>query len=116
MKNYKELQVWQRAFSLSVAVYKLTKMYPKEELFGLVSQMRRCSVSVFSNIAEGHGRGSTKDFKRFLNMALGSCNELEGQLLISAEIGYIKVDEAKPLEQECTEICKMLNGLSQKLS
>jgi len=115
MKNYKDLQVWQKAFDLSTSIYQITKKFPKEEIFGITSQMRRCSVSVVSNIAEGHGRGSNKDFSRFLKISIGSCNELETQILLSETLNYLEQLESLKLQEECKEIMKMLNGLIKKL-
>jgi four helix bundle protein len=115
MNNYKDLQVWKKAFDLSANVYQITKELPKEEIFGMTSQMRRCAVSIVSNIAEGHGRGSNKDFSRFLKISIGSCNELETQVLLSEKLNYIKQPESLELQEECKEIMKMLNGLIKKL-
>jgi len=115
MKNYKDLQVWQKAFDLSTSIYQITKQFPKEEIFGITSQKRRCSVSVVSNIAEGHGRGSNKDFSRFLKISIGSCNELETQILLSETLNYLEQLESLKLQEECKEIMKMLNGLIKKL-
>ncbi len=89
MHNYKNLEVWKRSVELATQIYSLTDHYPKEEKYGLVSQIRRCSVSISSNIAEGAGRGSDKEFKLFLNYVLGSSFELETQLLISINLGLI---------------------------
>ena len=85
-QSYKDLVVWQKAIDLTVAVYQLTKQFPKEELFGLVSQMRRASVSIASNIAEGEGRKSKKEFAHFLGISLGSKAELETQLLLCERV------------------------------
>ena len=115
MKNYKDLQVWKKAFDLSTVIYSSTKKFPKDELFGLVSQMRRCAVSVVSNIAEGHGRGTNKDFSHFLTMSIGSCNELETQVLLAEQLGYIKKEASESLQANCNEIIKMLYGLIKKL-
>lgn len=86
INSYKELLVWQKALKLSVKVYELTEKFPKEEIYGLTSQMRRASVSIVSNIAEGRNRGTRKDFAQFLRMALGSSAELEAQSQISKQI------------------------------
>lgn len=79
------------AFNLSVKIYKITQTFPKDELYGLTSQIRRCAISIPSNIAEGRGRNSDKDFSRFLHMAISSLNELDCQILIAKELNYIKV-------------------------
>lgn len=93
--NYKDLILWQKAFKLSYLVYELTDSFPKQEQFGLTSQIRRCAVSVPSNIAEGFGRVSKKYFHNFLKISLGSLSELETQILLSEKIGYLKKDQVK---------------------
>ena len=113
--NYKDLQVWQKSFELSVLIYQITQKFPKAELFGLVSQMRRCAVSVASNIAEGKGRSSDADFARFLYMAKGSLNELECQVLIAHKVGYLTDDQQSKLLNACKIIVKMLMKFLQKL-
>ncbi len=89
MANYKDQFIWQKAKNLAVIIYRLTNHYPKKELYGLVSQINRCAVSIPSNIAEGYGRKSTKEYIQFLQIALGSSRELETQLIISKEIKII---------------------------
>jgi four helix bundle protein len=88
MKNFKKLSVWQKAFQISINCFRITTTFPKEERFGLVSQINRSAISVTSNIAEGSGRASPKDYKRFLDYSLGSTFELETQLLIAKELKY----------------------------
>jgi four helix bundle protein len=112
MAGFQELHVWQKSIDLAKDVYVLTKQLPKEELYGLVSQSRRSVVSVASNIAEGHGRGSTKDFSRFLGISLGSLRELQTQLIIMRELKY--VDPATELDQ-CEEVARMIHGLVTSL-
>ena len=90
MHNFKELKVWQEAMSLAKDVFVITRNFPSEEKFGLTSQINRCSVSLPSNIAEGAGRQSDKEFNQFLNIALGSSYELETQLLLSNDFNYIR--------------------------
>ena len=90
MHKYKELLVWQKAVDLAVDVYKITKQFPNEEKFGLVSQINRCGVSISSNIAEGAGRNTTGEFNHFLGIATGSSFELETQLTIANKLGYIE--------------------------
>ena len=89
IKTYRDLLVWQKAMALVTDTYALTKKYPKDELFGLCSQTRRSAVSVPSNIAEGYGRRSTQDYLRFLNVSLGSLYELQTQLEIAGNLGYL---------------------------
>ena len=114
-KGYKELKVWQRAKSLVTEIYKVTAGFPKEEVYGLTNQMRRCAVSIPSNIAEGHAR-STKDFMRFMDIAYGSLNELETQLEIACDLTFLNMARAEPLFQEIKEIGMMLNGLKRSLA
>ncbi len=111
--NYQKLVVWKKSFELAKRIYESTKFFPKEELFGLVSQMRRCSISIPSNIAEGSGRGSKKEFSHFLNIARGSCNELETQILMAGDLGYLNTEIKKELLEDCVEILKMLSALIQ---
>jgi len=113
--GYRELKVWQRAKALVIEIYKLTTSFPKEEMYGLTNQMRRCAVSIPSNIAEGHAR-SGKDFLRFLDIAYGSLNELETQLDIATALEFSARPATNILMQEITEIGKMLNGLKRSLT
>jgi len=97
MHNFKELTVWQDSKEFSVKIYKLTRSFPKTEIYGNTSQINRSAVSIVSNIAEGAGRNSDKDFSRFINFSIGSSFELETQLIIAFEIGYIeKIKGIKP--------------------
>ncbi|MFN8672383.1 MAG: four helix bundle protein [Candidatus Sericytochromatia bacterium] len=105
--NHKELNVWKKSIELSKDIYLITKNFPKEEIYGITSQIRRAVVSIASNIAEGSARNSNKEFTHFLYISLGSLSELETQLIISVEIGYIKEFDFDKLE----EIIKMLLGL-----
>lgn len=113
--SYQDLLVWQKSVELSLNVYKITQKYPKSEIYGLVSQIRRSVVSVASNIAEGQGRGSTKEFRQFLKISLGSVLELETQLIISQKVGYIKSAELQPLLDLSDQIKKMLYKLEKSL-
>ena len=96
LKNYKDLKVWQKAYQLCVKIYKITKRFPKEEIYGLTSQLRRSAVSVPSNIAEGYGRQTTKEYIQALYIAYGSNCELETQILLAGDLGYI---ESRDLEE-----------------
>ncbi|MBB4036151.1 four helix bundle protein [Dysgonomonas hofstadii] len=111
MGTHKDLKVWQKSINLVKLVYVETKSFPKEELFGLISQMRRSAVSIPSNIAEGFGRGSKKECEHFTYIALGSASELETQLIISKELEYIKNEEYQTLNLLLSEIIKMLSAL-----
>ena len=115
MSNFRELKVWQKSMELSVAVYRATESLPDREKYGLTSQMRRSAVSIASNIAEGAGRGSNPDFRRFLDIAKGSAFELETQLLISKKLSFINKETANKLQHEIVEIQKMISGLHRTL-
>ena len=115
MKTYKELDVWQKAVDLAVEIYKVTERFPREEKFGLTGQARRAVTSVPANIAEGWGRGSTKEYIQFLLVARGSLLELETHLTIAERLQYLKQSQAVGLEAETTSIGRMLNGLIQAL-
>jgi len=93
-KNHKDLEVWKQSMDLVDVVYRVTKGFPHEELYGLVNQMRRCAVSVPSNVAEGAARSGKKEFSQFLHVSLGSLSELETQILISKRLGYMDREEA----------------------
>ena len=113
--NFKELIVWQKSIALVRAVYTLTKCFPSEEKFGLISQIRRCAVSIPSNIAEGQARRTTGDFIRFISNAEGSLAECETQLIISVELGYCEQADAETGFGLMVEIRKMLNALRRVL-
>ncbi len=115
VKSYQELIAWQRAMDLVVSIYKLSAKFPREELYGLTNQLRRSSVSVPSNIAEGQGRGGTADFVRFLGIANGSLQEAETQMLIGQRLGFISGDELKPVMDLSAETGRVLNGLMRSL-
>ncbi len=114
-KRYEDLLVWQKSVELSVQVFNLTREFPKEELFGLAQQMRRCAVSVPSNIAEGSERGSDKEFSRFLNISLGSLAELKTQIIIADKVNLISNKISSELKNNIDEIAKMLKSLKNKL-
>jgi four helix bundle protein len=113
--NYKDLIVWQKAFHLCLGIYKVTSDFPRSELYGLVSQLRRAAVSVPSNIAEGHSRRHTKEFMSYLSISLGSCAELETQLLIANGLGYMQANAFQELSTGIVEIIKMLRALWRSL-
>lgn len=108
MRKYKDLKIWIRSVNLATEVYTLTTNFPSEEKFGLISQMRRCSISVSSNIAEGAGRSSDKEFKRFLNISCGSLYELQTQLIISNNLGFIENKLFEKTEKKSSKIQKMI--------
>ena len=114
-KSYTELIGWQKSMALVTAVYKATQTFPREELYGLTSQMRRAAVSVPSNIAEGQSRYSKREFGHFLGNARGSLSELETQVLIAQDLGYIDRDAATRLLTQAAEVGRILNGLRASL-
>jgi len=115
MQNFRNLKVWQKAHRLTLAVYECTRCFPREEMCGLTSQMRGCSCSVASNIAESCGRGGDADMSRFLQMAMGSASELEYQLLLSHDLGLVNESAHKVLVSQATEVKRMLASLLHKL-
>lgn len=115
MVSYKELIVWQKSIGLVTDLYKLTVSFPKEEIYGLVSQIRRAAVSIPSNIAEGKCRGSKKDFRQFLRIAYGSGAELETQLLIAEKLSFGQKIDYTEINQQLDEIMRMLNTIIMKL-
>ena len=113
--NYKELKVWQKAYELCLDVYNVTKYFPSGERFGLNSQLRRASVSIPSNIAEGYGKRTTPDYIRSLYIAYGSNCELETQTLISGDLAYIEKVKQKKLLKKISEVERMLKALIKSL-
>lgn len=110
VKSYRDLIVWQKAVALSVDCYKLTGDMPKSEIYGLTSQIRRASVSVAANIAEGYGRDNTGNFIQFLRIAQGSLKELETHFIIASRIGYMEFGKVEGLLGRCDELGKMLRS------
>ncbi len=115
IKSFKDLRIWQEGIKLVKDIYLLSKKLPKDEIYGLSSQMRRCAVSIPSNIAEGFRRYHNKEYKQFLYITLGSCAELETQVIISHELEYIKEEIKEEITKKIQYICKMVSRLIQKL-
>src|SRR5512133_1836698 len=115
MKDFRQLKVWERSHQLTLEVYKATKNFPKEELYGLTSQIRRASMSIPTNIAEGCGRYTDADFARFLQISMGSACETEYQLLLSCELGFLSKDQYDKLNTDATEVKRMLASLLKTL-
>lgn len=115
MSSFKELIVWRKGIELCRLVYEITEDFPIKEQFNLTSQIRRCAVSIPSNIAEGQKRGSGKEFKQFLRIAYGSGAEIETQLIIASEVGYINQEKLTKITSLLTEIMKILNVMIQKI-
>jgi four helix bundle protein len=113
--NFEKLKVYQAAVEFVKQVYKITEKFPKDEQFGIISQIRRASVSIIANIAEGSGRFHKKDFKQFLRISRSSCYEAVALLDLSRQIGYINAEEYKLLYDCSEEISKMINGLINSL-
>ncbi len=116
IQSYKDLTAYQKAYSLSLKIYQITKNYPKEEIYGLISQMKRSAVSVPCNIAEGYRRGHRKEYTQFLHMAHGSCSELETLLSLSLDLGLIEKEAFETAYDLQEETSRLLNGLIVSLS
>jgi four helix bundle protein len=116
MKSYRDLIVWQRSIEAVEKIYAITKEFPKVEEYVLINQIRRASISIPSNIAEGFGRQSTIEYKRFLKVSRGSVYELQTQLEIANRIGYITNESYRKIETITNEISKMLNSLIRKIN
>jgi four helix bundle protein len=115
VKDYRELIVWQKAMDLVERIYRHTSGFPKEEVYGLSSQLRRAAVSVPSNIAEGNARATTRDFLHFLSIAYGSIKEIETQVLIAERLGYDIRKDTPVLMQLTDEVARLISGLSNSL-
>src|SRR3954466_13319493 len=111
MKDFRDLQVWGKAHELTLWIYGATKGFPREEVYGLTSQMRRCSASISANIAEGCGRHGDGEFHRFLQMAMGSASELEYHLLLAHDLGFLSQVKYEPLNRDVVEVKRMLASL-----
>ncbi len=116
MRNFQELIVWQKAHQLTLKIYSVTSSFPTAEVYGLTSQIRRSCSSIPTNIAEGCGRHTNPDLKRFLTIASGSCSELEYQLILSKDLSFISLPIFQELTEELIEIRKMLFSFISKLS
>ena len=114
IKSFTDLICWQEGHKLVLDVYKITKLFPKEEMFGLVSQMRRSAVSITSNIAEGFSRYSYSDKARFYSMSQGSVTELQNQLLIARDVGYLDNEKFNDIAKRSVLVNKLINGLIKK--
>ena len=115
MRPHENLEVWKKSIEATLLVYKVTDGFPKEERFGLISQLRRAAVSIAANIAEGAARTSKKEFCHFLSNAQGSASEVETELLIAHRLGYVALEEYEPLRNSIDEIGRMLTGLNRQL-
>ena len=115
IRTFRDLVVWQKAMALVTEIYRHTKSFPKDETYGLISQIRRSAVSIPSNIAEGFGRHATNDYLRFLRISMGSLFELETQIEISRNLRYLNTDEFGTLDSNCREVERMLSSLIRSL-
>ena len=115
MKDFRSLKIWQRSHAMALAVYKLTREFPKHELYGLTSQIQRAAISVPTNIAEGCGRDSDAELKRFSVIAMGSASELEYLLLLAHDLGYLQTDMYQSTFSELVETRRMINSFIQTL-
>ena len=111
IKSFTDLNAWKEGHKLVLMIYNITKTFPKEEIFGLTSQIRRCAVSITSNIAEGFSRQSYKEKLQFYSIALGSTTELQNQLLILKDINYITKEQFQDIAEQSVKVHKIINGL-----
>jgi len=115
MKSHKDLDVWKRGVSLVTLIYKVTKDFPKEEIYGLTNQIRRAAVSIPSNIAEGAARNHSKEFIQFLFISLGSISELETQIIISLNLGFLIQNDSTKIQNELIDLRRMILGLIRNI-
>jgi four helix bundle protein len=115
VRSFKDLKVWQKGHELTLSLYRATKSFPKDEMYGMTSQLRRAAASVPANIAEGCVRGSGAEFRHFLQVALGSASELEYHILLSHQLGYLDKPQYESLSSNATELKRMLTSFIQKL-
>jgi four helix bundle protein len=108
VRNYRDLQVWSKAYALTLELYKLSRAFPKDEMYGLTSQLRRAATSIGANLAEGCGRRGNNEMARFVRIALGSASELDHHLLLSRDLGFLKIGDYERCARELTALRKML--------
>lgn len=116
IQSYKQLKIWQKGIEIVKDIYQITEKFPKEELYGLTSQMRRAAISTPSNIAEGFKRFHSKEYKQFLHISLGSLAELDTQCIIAKELGFMKEEDLSMISEKIDHICKMISSLLNKLA
>jgi four helix bundle protein len=116
MRDFRKIQVWQKSHELTLRLFKITSAFPKEELYGLTSQIRRASISIPANIAEGCGRDTQTELARFVHIASGSASEVEYHLLLAHDLGFIANGEYQELEKAISEIKRMLHGFEKTVS
>jgi four helix bundle protein len=111
MRNYRDLQVWSKSYALSLELYRLSRAFPREEIYGITSQLRRAAVSIGANLAEGCGRRSNAEMARFVRIAMGSASELDPHLLLSKDLGFLRDEDHKRTARSLIEVRKMLTAL-----
>ena len=116
MRNHRDLQVWNKAYALTLEIYKVSRSFPKEELYGLTSQMRRAAISVGANLAEGCGRSSIAEMGRFVRIAMGSAAELDHHLLLCKDLGFLSEVDHRQFLANLTEVRKMLSALLDSIT
>ena len=116
MKTFRDLKVWQKAHTLVLKIYEITKIFPREERFGLISQLRRSAISIPTNIVEGFKRKGNRDYAHFLNLADASLEETKYHILLSRDLKFVNNEEIKEINDMCDEVGRMLNGLQKKLN
>jgi four helix bundle protein len=116
VKDFRELKVWHKAHALALAVYRITSRFPREEQFGLTSQLRRCSGSIGANLAEGCGRNGNPELSRFCSIAMGSASELEYHLLLARDLKLLSLEDHEEVSRQAIEVKRMLAVLIQKLN
>jgi four helix bundle protein len=116
MRNFRDLKVWEKAHRLNLEIYRVTKTFPRDEQYGLTSQLRRAAASVPANIAEGCGRDGLTELARFCRIAMGSASELEYHLLLAHDLGYLKDADHTELDRRVAEVKRMLTAFTQKLT
>ena len=115
MRDFRQLKVWEESHQLTLEIYRITKNFPKDELFALTNQMRRATVSIPSNIAEGCGRGSNKEYAQFLQFAMGSASELDYQFLLSKDLGYIDLETYRKVNDKVDKVKRQLAMLLKRV-
>jgi len=115
-KSYRDLEVWRKAMELAKRIYQITSKFPGDERFGLTNQLRRAAVSIPSNLAEGHSRSGPGDFSRFISISMGSVAEVETQVILSSELGYLAVETSSEVLSDLDVLGKMLRGLSKSIT
>lgn len=116
IESYRDLEVWKRGMEIAKLVYRVTRQFPNDELYGMTSQLRRAAVSIPSNLAEGWGRGGNKEFQQFIRVARGSLKELETQLILSCEVRLTTPDKVQPILEQTEILGKQLVALSRSLN